>query len=290
VAEGEPASGAGLKFEARRNGHAETRPDGFALTRMEGDVLDRSDVHSGGPRGGIFGGQGIVGGGDRDGNTMGRHRLENTGRVRLQVERWGEELWIVRWEGEVLPWVLAEEIRSQRWAGVREVFPALASVGIEADPNFSWPDDFTPRLTVSPARVGQEHLIPTCFDPRLGPDLEPSAQTLGLTLSELIEEFCGATYTVACLGFSPGFPYLAGLPGRLSGLGRLSSPRLQVPAGTVAITGQQTGIYRGQTPGGWNLLGQTRYGTTDAEPERTFQSGDIVRFEPISWSVWQDQK
>lgn len=92
----------------------------------------------------------------------------------------------------------------------------------------------------------------------------------------------GADYTVAAVGFSPGFPYLSGLPDSLN-VPRRKTPRLSVPAGSVAIAGGQAGIYPFASPGGWHMLGRT--GTTLFDPANArpalLQAGDRVRFVPV---------
>jgi inhibitor of KinA len=91
------------------------------------------------------------------------------------------------------------------------------------------------------------------------------------------------------IGFSPGFPYLAGLPLQLH-TPRRSSPRMQVPAGSVAIGGEQTGIYSRDTPGGWNIIGRTPVPLFDPErdPPCLLRPGDAIRFIPIDRQRFDD--
>ena len=115
-----------------------------------------------------------------------------------------------------------------------------------------------------------------------GPDL--SELSRGANVSE--EEFAGrhaaAQYTVAFLGFAPGFAYLSGLPAELAAA-RLATPRTRVPAGSVAIGGRYTGVYPSESPGGWRLIGRSPIRCFDAArtPPALFLPGDRVRFEPI---------
>jgi len=90
---------------------------------------------------------------------------------------------------------------------------------------------------------------------------------------------------VYMLGFSPGFPYLGGLDPALQ-VPRLAQPRLQVPAGSVAIAGPQAGIYPQSTPGGWRIIGHTHLVLFDPGAESPFllRSGDSVRFVPVKES------
>jgi inhibitor of KinA len=91
-----------------------------------------------------------------------------------------------------------------------------------------------------------------------------------------------ATYVVQMIGFSPGFPYLAGLHSQLH-TPRRDSPRIQVPAGSVAIGGEQTGIYSCSTPGGWHIVGRTPVRLFDPQrnPPCLLQTGDTIRFVSI---------
>jgi KipI family sensor histidine kinase inhibitor len=105
-----------------------------------------------------------------------------------------------------------------------------------------------------PARQTVE--LPVVYD---GADLYEVAAEAGLTREEVVRLHAGGDYTVRFCGFSPGFGYLDGLDARLH-LPRRAEPRTSVPAGSVAIAGEFTGVYPRATPGGWRLLG-----TTDAE-------------------------
>ena len=113
-----------------------------------------------------------------------------------------------------------------------------------------------------------------------GPDLEEVAKRLGRPTDEVIALHSGADYQVAAIGFSPGFPYLTGLPGQLK-IGRKERPET-VAAGSVAIAGGQAGIYPFGSPGGWWVLGRTPLRLFDpAAPEPSLlRSGDRVRFVP----------
>jgi len=112
-----------------------------------------------------------------------------------------------------------------------------------------------------------------------GDDLAGVAAECALPASEVVARFCAATYTVAFVGFSPGFPYLIGLPPELQ-VARLPAPRPRVPAGAVAIAGPFAGIYPSATPGGWRLLGAAEVRLFDpaAMPPARLVAGDRVRF------------
>lgn len=125
--------------------------------------------------------------------------------------------------------------------------------------------------------------IPVCYEGGCAPDLAETARACGLTASEVISLHSGAAYAVAFVGFSPGFAYLLGLPRALN-TERLATPRARVPAGSVAIAGDQAGVYPQETPGGWRLIGRTPLRLFDAARAEPclLKMGDDVRFVPIS--------
>ncbi|MFC4600742.1 5-oxoprolinase subunit PxpB [Cohnella hongkongensis] len=129
--------------------------------------------------------------------------------------------------------------------------------------------------------------IPVCYGGELGPDLPEVAAYHGLSEQEVADIHSSADYLVYMLGFAPGFAYLGGLPERIA-TPRRSTPRLSVPAGTVGIGGDQTGVYPISTPGGWQLIGKTPEPLflPAANPPTLLRAGDIVRFRPISRSEY----
>ncbi len=128
--------------------------------------------------------------------------------------------------------------------------------------------------------VSGRHLqIGIHYGGEFGPDLEHVAHHCGMSVSEVIALHSSATYTVFFLGFQPGFAYLGGMPEALA-TPRRTSPRARVPAGSVAIGGEQTGIYPNASPGGWQIIGHTD--TVLFDPKRSPASywlpGDKVSF------------
>ena len=123
--------------------------------------------------------------------------------------------------------------------------------------------------------------IPVRYGGIDGPDLEPVAELHGLRPADVVELHASATYRVLFLGFAPGFAYLGGLPAALA-TPRRTSPRERVPAGSVGIAGEQTGVYPLAMPGGWQLIGRTDIALFDPDrPEPAlFRPGAAVRFVP----------
>ena len=125
--------------------------------------------------------------------------------------------------------------------------------------------------------------IPVCYGGEYGPDLAEVAARHGLRTSQVAERHASVLYTVAFLGFAPGFAYLAGLPESLA-TPRMAKPRARVPAGAVGIAGNQTGIYPCATPGGWRIIGRTPLAMFEAGARRPnlLAVGDRVRFVPVT--------
>ena len=140
-------------------------------------------------------------------------------------------------------------------------------------------DERRGQLTLAPPRVID---IPTCYGGEFGPDLGFVASHNGLTEQEVVEIHSGTDYLVYLMGFSPGFPYLGGMSERIA-TPRLNTPRTAIPAGSVGIAQQQTGIYPVESPGGWQLIGRTPVRLFDAarRPPVLVEAGDYLRFVPV---------
>lgn len=130
--------------------------------------------------------------------------------------------------------------------------------------------------------------IPTCYDAEYALDIVDVAAQNKLAIEEVTPRHSSTDYLVYFLGFSPGFAYLGELPIELV-TPRLTSPRVKVPAGSVAIGGSQTGIYPVASPGGWRIIGRTprRMFLPEKYPPTLLQMGDTVRFIPITKSEFQ---
>lgn len=136
----------------------------------------------------------------------------------------------------------------------------------------------------APSRL---HEIPCCYEFQL--DIPRIAEHTGRSSEEIIRLHADTEYTVYAIGFCPGFPYLGYLAPELAGVPRLDSPRLRLEAGSVGLTGKQTGIYTEPRPGGWNIIGRTPLQLVSLEDEYfPLRTGDRVRFVRIDESVFYD--
>jgi inhibitor of KinA len=125
--------------------------------------------------------------------------------------------------------------------------------------------------------------VPVCYGDDYGPDLFDVAAYHSTSPEEVIKRHSQPDYLVAFIGFSPGFPYLLGLAPSLA-TPRLNTPRQKVPAGSVGIGGEQTGIYPSESPAGWRIVGRTPLRLFDLDKVNPclFAAGDSLRFVPVS--------
>jgi len=127
--------------------------------------------------------------------------------------------------------------------------------------------------------------LPTLFVGERDEDAIALQNELGLSWDRVVETFCEVSYRVSALGFLPGFTYLGGLPAELH-CRRLATPRVRIPSSSVAIAGQQAGIYPMDSPGGWRILGRLPFAIFDQtrESPALFSPNDRITFEPVSES------
>lgn len=130
---------------------------------------------------------------------------------------------------------------------------------------------------------GRQLSIPVCYEPEVGFDLKLLSKTKKLSIDQVIELHTTQPYRVFMLGFLPGFAYMGMVNDKIA-TPRLSSPRKLVPAGSVGIAGNQTGIYPLDSPGGWNIIGRTPVKLFDSNHANSvlFQPGDEVKFYSVS--------
>ncbi len=167
-----------------------------------------------------------------------------------------------------------------------EIVPAFTTVAVHYDPARARYADFAAAVLAA-ARGFEEELvalprtitIPVRYGGEFGPDLAHVAESAGLTTAEVVRRHTAGDYLVHMIGFAPGFPYLGGLDARIA-CPRRESPRTRVPAGSVGIGGNQTGVYPIESPGGWQIIGRTDLLLFDPlrDPPALLEAGDRVRF------------
>lgn len=174
--------------------------------------------------------------------------------------------------------------------GVKNLHPSYCSVLVKFDPLKLRHENLEELLRGYIERMEKVALpeprdveIPVCYGGEFGPDLNDVAKLHDLTPERVIELHAAGRYIVYFLGFVPGFAYLGELAPQLV-TPRLTSPRKSVPAGSVGIAANHTGVYPVSTPGGWRLLGRTpaRMFRPEREEMSLLSIGDRVHFAPIS--------
>jgi len=175
---------------------------------------------------------------------------------------------------------LATALKKRR--DVRQAIAGYASVTVHFDPEQATHDSLAAAIKRLAAKrppmaePGRLHRIPVNYD---GPDIAEVGERLQLSRERIIEIHSRPIYRVFLVGFVPGWAYLGPLPDELV-LPRREVPRAQVPAGSVAIAGRQSGVYPLPTPGGWHLIGRTsvKLFLPDSDPPCLFRAGDRVKF------------
>lgn len=184
---------------------------------------------------------------------------------------------------------LAERLQADPVAGVRDVVPTYRSVAVYFDPLRTPHDALVARLSreaaVSgpPARRAHEVLrVPVCYGGEFGPDLADVAAFGRVSEPVVVELHTKPTYHVFMLGFAPGMAYMGVVDDRIAAP-RRDTPRVRVPRGSVGIAGAQTGVYPGEMPGGWQIIGRTPLKPFDPDRSDPFlvKAGDAVSFHAI---------
>ena len=187
-------------------------------------------------------------------------------------------------------WVHEVAARARRAWPSATVVPGLASVLVVHDTPSARPDPHDPEVAhlleaagaAGSSGVGDSvtHRVPTRYD---GEDLRDVAELVGVPTQELVRRHGEATWTVASIGFSPGFGYLTGTDPLFSGIGRRADPRPRVPRGAVALAAGMCAVYPSASPGGWQLIGSSDVDLFDARAPRParLRVGDRVRFVEV---------
>ena len=201
---------------------------------------------------------------------------------------------LVRFENESACQTFSNNIIKAAYTWVLDVVPAYKAVALYHNPDSITLESLIHEITsalkfpeiTTATQQSKVVEVPCCYE--LGTDLEIVTKLKGLTTKEVIRLHSETEYCVYAIGFSPGFPYMGYLPKELEGVPRLATPRLKVPAGSVGLTGIQTGIYPEQKPGGWHLIGQTPNVLVDILTQYfAFNIGEKVQFSPINKSTFK---
>lgn len=191
-----------------------------------------------------------------------------------------------------------ETIHDMKDPAIYELIPAYTSLMIQYDAlAYSYTElksKLEPVLSINIDISEEDRVtvveIPTLYGGDYGPDLSSVARYHNMSEHDVIKIHSGTDYLVYMLGFIPGFAYLGGMNPCIA-TPRLQAPRQSIPAGSVGIAGEQTGIYPSQSPGGWQIIGRTPVVMYDLERESPslLSAGQYVRYIPIDeetfWSI-----
>ena len=190
---------------------------------------------------------------------------------------------------------LLARLEEENIPGVIDFIPSYNELMVCYDPAKIGYRRLLETLRACAADLGAMHLpppevvnVPVLYGGEAGPDLHYVAGYNGLAEEDVIRIHTSADCLVYMLGFTPGFCYLGGMDKRIA-TPRQETPRLKIPAGSVGIAGEQTGIYPMESPGGWQLIGRTplRLFNPDSKPEFLFTAGDYIRFYPVEQDEYE---
>lgn len=179
---------------------------------------------------------------------------------------------------------LAGVLLEQPLKGISDIIPSYNSLYVEYDAHLvseasvrHWCEQQQPRQALA-AQLAPPKTVPVHYD---GEDLSDVAARAGVSVHDVVSLHSRPDYHVYALGFTPGFAFMGSVPKAIH-TPRRSTPRVRIPAHSVAMTGNQTGIYPSVSPGGWNLLGHALVAMYDPHRDTPFwlEPGDTVRFLP----------
>ena len=179
--------------------------------------------------------------------------------------------------------------------GLLETVPTFRSLTVILNPGITTPAKLVNEIASLPidvdASLNQETRhwkLPVCYGDEFGPDLSEVAKACEMKEDTLIKTHLDQTYVVYMLGFQPGYAFMGDINPALR-LPRRTEPRLRVPAGSVAIANQLTGIYPWESPGGWHVIGRcpTPLFSGHNQPPALLRSGDKVSFKAIDMKQYK---
>ena len=208
----------------------------------------------------------------------------------------GDQAILIEFGAEINPTInrfvqaFTQKANQHKMAGIGDLVPSYCTLLVYYDPfslSFSrvasWALDLLSSGPLESESSQTVKEVAVCYGRTYGPDISFVARHNGISVEEVIQIHTSQTYLVYVVGFVPGFSAMGIVPQKIQAP-RLPNPRTKVPAGSVGIGGQQTGIYALESPGGWQLIGRTPVTLFDLNrtPPSYFQAGDYARFYPIS--------
>jgi len=186
-------------------------------------------------------------------------------------------------------------IREKNIKGINNITPSYNKLIISYDlevTNFKEIKDKIESLSESEApNMNNKNLeIPVCCDLTFSLDMERLEKKLNLKRTEILENFFNKEFFCYMTGFIAGMPFLGDLDEKMRAQ-RLETPRVKVPKGSVGMTEQFANIYTFESPGGWNIIGNTPLEVFDSSKEKEpnlINPGDTVRFKQISLEEYKN--
>ncbi len=230
--------------------------------------------------------------------------LKKSGKNNITFKKFGESAVLIEWPPRIDENILEDILQFQQNIDLKEIRGLLETVNtyhsltLIVDSNQISLDDLIHEigdiLTTTPVTQpakSKRWNIPVCYNLKFGIDLEEMASEKKISIDEIISLHCNSEYLIYFTGFLPGFLYLGGLSKKIH-TPRKSTPRLQVAKGAVGIGGAQTGIYPSESPGGWNIIGNSPLKFFDPlkNPPCFAQAGDRIQFYSIDLIEYEQIK
>ena len=221
----------------------------------------------------------------------------------LSYKVFGEHAILVEWPKKITESILGdvlkykEQIKMLDKTNIHEVRSAYQSLLIVYNTAISFENEIEILKHIynseskQTIKISNTWRIPVCYDDAFGLDLKTISESNNISKANIVKRHSEVTYTVYFIGFLPGFLYLGGLNETLT-MPRKLTPRPRVEKGSVAIGGNQTGIYPSESPGGWHIIGKTPidFFNPNTETPCFAQSGDSIKFYPITFQEFEDTK
>lgn len=219
----------------------------------------------------------------------------------FKIIKYGPEAFLIQFEDQISFEIhqrvrfLYEGLRRFPEGGIKSVIPAYNSLTVQVQTELIEISGFEELCLdiiqlFDPSKFDQyKVIIPVCYDDEFSIDLPQLIKHTGLSKKEIIKIHTQGNYLVYMLGFVPGFLYLGGMS-KLISCPRLTSPRLKIPKGSVAIGGDQTGVYPVESPGGWQIIGGCPLDLIGTGKSPLIEMGDQIEFKEISKSQYLKMK
>ena len=226
----------------------------------------------------------------------------------LTYKPFGDTSILIEWPSRIDPEIIQDITSFEKMISkkqkVIETVIAYNSLTVQYNLMYNYSDDYRHRndfakaveelkelyATERPQKITQRKIwvIPVCYDVQFGLDLDEMAQSKSLSIEEIIEMHTTEKYLIYFTGFQPGFLYLGGLNSKLHAP-RRANPRLRVDKGSVAIGGEQTGVYPQDSAGGWNIIGKSPIDFFDISKSKPSfaKAGEFIQFTAVDVKTYE---